>query len=425
MKKKKNLWLAAFMMMSFATGLVSCDKLFGEDEEEETGCLNFTDKNLNDIYTYADGDTIDIEFEAKAAWTVELNNLTGSLGSWIEKDKRFGEAGQAVLQIIVKPNYTRKMREAELIFTCEDETKLIPIQQTDCTAEGEYPLFHKKISNIHMSPVEGNDGGERNISFGYDAQGRLAGMEYKDMSGTYNVDYTYTENTMILEYSVSGEGSVKMTYELDDRGYVVRSSEPKATFEYDNDGHLMKIVYNEDNSDIYEHYIDFEWDLGRRRLSGYTEYIRMLDTDRLNYGRVESEEWTRCRMNYLSQITEDRDMIQNFYTVNLMSLLYDIEGIVPADAYRYGVRTDEIPMSVRIEYEKRYANGDWILSTDNPDLAANDDNYTSSWADSFGGGIETVFGADGELHSFAMYGQKLAWDYKSGHSKYEITYEKK
>lgn len=279
-----------------------------------------------------------------------------------------------------------------------------------------------------MSPVEGNDGGKRNISFGYDAQGRLADMGYKEISEgyAYNVGYTYTDNTMTLEYSVSGEGSIKKTYELDERGYVVRSPEPKATFEYDNDGHLIKIVYDDDNSDIYEHYIDFEWDFGRRRLNGYTEYIRMLDTDRLNDGRVESEEWIRHRMTYLSQITEDRDMIQNFYTVNLMSLLYYIEGIVPADAYRYGVRTDEIPISIRVDSEKRYANGDWILSTDNPDLAANNDNYTSSWAKSFGGGIETVFGADGELYSFAMYEQKLAWAFiKSGHRKYEITYEKK
>lgn len=431
MRLVKIYWLAAAMCLAAGAGLTSCEDLAGDGEEKD-GILNFEGGDFDNLQIYAEGDTVEIAFEAKDTWTTTLH-LTSQTNnsSWVKRDKKVGSAGNAVLKVFVIPNYTRETRSADLSIICGGEKKVISILQTDRNKDGNYPLYHKKITGLDITPeFSGASYSSRNIRFEYDEKGRLGRVtDNTDNDGNMQAycDYVYTDNTMTLENKVSGYedmGSYNVTYTLDNRGYAVHCTEPEADFEYDNEGYLTKITYYPENEDIFEHYITFNWDYSEKRLYGYTEYMRYLDYSPASDERVETEEWTSCSMQYLGQVGAPNDKILNFYTINLMSLLYSIDGIVPADIDRFGIHSDEIPLYARFETEKRYADGEWMVSTDNQwTIEGDPDHYCSSWGIFFGGGVGTYIDIERRMLRFSMYSRKIAYEDPIEPLNYEIKYE--
>lgn len=429
--------LAAAMCLAAGMGFTSCIDLTKDgngdgDEGEQSGILNFEGGDIDNLQIYAQGDTVEIAFEAKDTWTttLQLTSQTNNT-SWIKRDQKAGAAGQALLKVFVSPNYTRETRSADLSITCGSEKKVINILQTDRNEDGKYPLYHKKITGLDITPeVSGGSYSSREILFDYDEKGRLGRMTEKIDDGedmqSY-CDYVYADNTMTLENKVSGYedmGSYNVTYTLDDNGYAVHCSDPEADFEYDNEGRLSKITYYPDNGDIYEHYVTFDWDYSEKRLYGYTEYRKYLDYSPTSDGRVETEEWTKCNMQYIGQVGAPDDKLLNFYTINLMSILYGIEGIVPADIDRFGMHSDEIPICARFEIERQYADGQWMISTDNRlTIEGDPDHYCSSWGTFFGGGVGTYIDIERRMLRFSMYSQKTAYDDPVEPLNYEIRYE--
>lgn len=126
--------------------LVCICMLAGCTEEEENSGIRLIEGTASGQTVFADETTTDgdIHFTADGAWTAEVTEAStkaeGSSVSWVTLDKYSGNAaGEYMITVFVRKNYTGADRKAYIRITCGSSIT-ITIEQKAVTESGDLPV---------------------------------------------------------------------------------------------------------------------------------------------------------------------------------------------------------------------------------------------------------------------------------------------
>lgn len=113
------------------------------------------------------------------------------------RESKYNKAGNEIERKL----YDKKRGDMRVVFTYDKENNLIESKNYDKNKKllGRYVNVFEKGS-AKTTTVYGKDGTvNREITFVYDEAGKLIREDYKELSGSHSVDYSYDKNGNIVE----------------------------------------------------------------------------------------------------------------------------------------------------------------------------------------------------------------------------------
>ncbi len=175
---------------------------------------------------FADEETTGkLTFTAHAAWSIERNEVTRAVPSWMKLFKNgvetySGAAGEVELDIVVEPNYTGEEREAEIVISSGNDEVTVSVTQAATTEDGEVPADPEILALLtahtwyNTAAYEVYDDGEDNemtmlnaaITFNEDGTITIEGDDGDIFEDYFGLEPTFTVEGDVVTITVSDNG---------------------------------------------------------------------------------------------------------------------------------------------------------------------------------------------------------------------------